>query len=89
MLDFADEEQQSNIYVHRGFYEGAKQHTDAIVEVVRRSNSQAGRPLPVWVTGHSLGGAYANCMMLHLLESRKTAQLFESGAAHHKILDRS
>eukprot|EP00884_Botryococcus_braunii_P015289 jgi/Botrbrau1/2443/Bobra.0226s0002.1 len=33
----------------------------------------------VWVTGHSLGGAYASCMFLHLLASRGTAQLFGGG----------
>lgn len=65
--------------VHRGFYEGAKQHAESIVSVIRERNAEAGRTLPVWVSGHSLGGAYANCVMLHLLASRTTAHLFQAG----------
>lgn len=47
----------------------------------------------VWVTGHSLGGAYASCVLLHLLASRGTAQLFGKGApvsrsGHARLLSR-
>ena len=67
------------IKVHKGFYEGAKVHADTIVQVVRQQDARVGQPLPVWVTGHSLGGAYANALILHLLERRQTAQLFAAG----------
>jgi len=65
--------------VHAGFWEGAKQHIEDIKQVVQQQNSQAGRRLPVWITGHSLGGGYANCMMLHLLASKRTADIFSAG----------
>lgn len=67
------------MHVHHGFYQGAKKHADAIISVIKLAHLQAGHSLPVWVSGHSLGGAYANCVMLHLLESRSTSQLFEAG----------
>ena len=34
---------------------------------------------PLWVTGHSLGGGYANCLTLHMLANRSTAELFGGG----------
>lgn len=65
--------------VHSGFWEGAKQHVEDIKQVVQEQDRQAGRHLPVWITGHSLGGGYANCMMLHLLANKRTADLFSAG----------
>lgn len=47
--------------------------------MVQEALERSDQPLAVWVTGHSLGGAYANCLMLHLLESRASARLFASG----------
>lgn len=47
--------------------------------VVAARDSASGRRLPVWVTGHSLGGGYANALALHLLANRATAQLFGAG----------
>lgn len=79
-MKLAEDQEHSGIHVHHGFYEGARQHADAIVSVIQQSNREAGRVLPVWVSGHSLGGAYANCVMLHLLESCETSRLFEAGA---------
>lgn len=67
------------VKVHRGFYEGAKRHLDEIAAVVSERDSAASRRLPVWVTGHSLGGGYANALVLHLLANRATAQLFGAG----------
>jgi putative lipase involved disintegration of autophagic bodies len=37
--------------------------------------------LQVWITGHSLGGGYANAVMLHMLANRTCAELFGAGAA--------
>lgn len=65
--------------VHSGFWQGAKQHVEDIKQVVQEQDRQAGRHLPVWITGHSLGGGYANCMMLHLLANKRTADLFSAG----------
>ena len=65
--------------VHSGFWQGAKQHIEDIKQVVQQQNSQARRRLPVWITGHSLGGGYANCVMLHLLANKRTADLFSAG----------
>ena len=65
--------------VHSGFWEGAKQHIPDIKDLVQQQNRQAGRRLPVWITGHSLGGGYANCMMLHLLANKQTSELFSAG----------
>ncbi len=45
--------------VHRGFYVGAVRHLDEIVATVRARDAAAGRRLPVWVAGHSLGGGCA------------------------------
>ncbi|BDA46815.1 hypothetical protein COCOBI_09-2680 [Coccomyxa sp. Obi] len=70
---------RSAIKVHRGFYEGAKRHLEEIAAVVSERDSEAGKRLPVWVTGHSLGGGYANALALHLLANRATAQLFGAG----------
>ncbi len=67
--------------VHRGFYEGAKRHLEEIAGVVGGADAEAGGRLPVWVTGHSLGGGYANALALHLLAGRATAQLFGAGGA--------
>ena len=75
----AEGQEQPGIFVHHGFYEGARQHADAIVSVIQQRNREVGRALPVWVSGHSLGGAYANCIMLHLLSNRKTTHLFTAG----------
>lgn len=66
-------------YVHSGFWEGARQHVADITKVVQLQNSRARHHLPVWVTGHSLGGGYANCMMLHLLANKRTKDLFSAG----------
>ena len=74
------------MWVHRGFYEGARQHAEAIIRVIQQAHRQEGRSLPVWVSGHSLGGAYANCLMLHLLDSRATSQLFEAGDPSNFLL---
>ena len=65
--------------VHSGFWEGAKQHIEDIKQVVQRQNRQAPQQLPVWITGHSLGGGYANCMMLQLLANKRTAEIFSTG----------
>ena len=65
--------------VHSGFWEGAKQHIPDIKSLVQQQNRRAGRRLPVWITGHSLGGGYANCMMLHLLANKQTSELFSAG----------
>ena len=35
----------------------------------------------MWITGHSLGGGYANAVMLHMLANRTCAELFAAGAA--------
>ena len=75
----AEGQEQGGIFVHHGFYEGARQHANAIVAVIQQQNQEAGRALPVWVSGHSLGGAYANCIMLHLLANQRTALLFTAG----------
>lgn len=37
------------------------------------------RPPAVWLTGHSLGGGYANCVMLHLLANKSCSALFGGG----------
>ena len=68
------------VQVHRGFYEGAKRHLEEIAQAVAAADSAAGGRLPVWVTGHSLGGGYANALALHLLAGRATAELFGAGA---------
>ena len=65
--------------MHGGFYNGAKRHLSEIATVVRACDEKAGRRLPVWVTGHSLGGGYANALALHLLAQRNTAELFGAG----------
>lgn len=70
---------RSAIKVHGGFYNGAKRHLAEIATVVRACDEKAGRRLPVWVTGHSLGGGYANALALHLLAQRNTAELFGAG----------
>ena len=44
------------LHVHRGFHAGAVRHLDEIVAAVRARDAAAGRRLPVWVAGHSLGG---------------------------------
>ena len=67
------------IKVHGGFYNGAKRHLGEIATVVHACDERAGRRLPVWVTGHSLGGGYANALALHLLAQRNTAELFGAG----------
>lgn len=36
--------------------------------------------LQVWITGHSLGGGYANAVVLHMLANRSCAELFAAGA---------
>ena len=66
--------------VHRGFYEGAKAHAEDIVQYVNEAMAAYGRKVPVWVTGHSLGGGYANCLILHMLAQRQGAKLFSAGA---------
>jgi hypothetical protein len=71
--------------VHRGFYEGAKRHREEIAAVVGARDRAAGRRLPVWVTGHSLGGGYANALALHLLANRATAELFGAGENSSRI----
>lgn len=43
--------------------------------------------MPVWVTGHSLGGGYANALTLHLLAQRQGAQLFSAGVYPRKTLN--
>ena len=48
--------------------------------MVRACDEKAGAALPVWVTGHSLGGGYANALALHLLAQQNTAELFGAGA---------
>lgn len=68
------------IKMHGGFYNGAKRHLAEIATVVRACDERAGRRLPVWVTGHSLGGGYANALALHLLAQQNTAELFGAGA---------
>ena len=68
------------VKVHGGFYNGAKRHLAEIVTVVRACDEKAGTRLPVWVTGHSLGGGYANALALHLLAQQNTAELFGAGA---------
>ena len=65
--------------MHGGFYNGAKRHLAEIATVVRACDERAGRRLPVWVTGHSLGGGYANALALHLLAQQNTAELFGAG----------
>lgn len=68
--------------MHRGFYEGAKRHLEEIAGVVHAARKR----LPVWVTGHSLGGGYANALALHLLANRATAELFGAGMPlQHRI----
>ena len=67
------------IKMHGGFYNGAKRHLAEIAAVVRACDERAGRRLPVWVTGHSLGGGYANALALHLLAQQNTAELFGAG----------
>ncbi|KAK9839203.1 hypothetical protein WJX81_001055 [Elliptochloris bilobata] len=67
------------LHVHRGFHAGVVRHLDEIVAAVRARDAAAGKRLPVWVAGHSLGGGYANCLALHLLASRSTAELFGAG----------
>lgn len=68
--------------MHRGFAEGARQHLDAIVSTIQAANAIAEKPLPVWISGHSLGGAYANCLMLQLLERKSSAKLFAAGSVY-------
>ena len=65
--------------VHAGFWLGASQHVADITRIVKQQNSRAGHRLPVWITGHSLGGGYANCMVLHLLANKRTKDLFSAG----------
>ena len=67
------------IKMHGGFYNGAKRHLAEIAAVVRACDERACRRLPVWVTGHSLGGGYANALALHLLAQQNTAELFGAG----------
>ena len=74
----------ADTHVHSGFWEGAKQHVEDIKQVVQQQNRQAHRHLPVWITGHSLGGGYANCVMLHLLANKRTADLFSAGESLHQ-----
>ena len=69
------------VKVHGGFYNGAKRHLAEIAGVVKACDERAGQRLPVWVTGHSLGGGYANALALHLLAQRNTAELFGAGVA--------
>ena len=37
------------------------------------------RSVPVWITGHSLGGGYAAALFLHLLTLRQFGTLFPAG----------
>ena len=41
---------------------------------------ESGIILQVWITGHSLGGGYANAVVLHMLANRACAELFAAGA---------
>lgn len=41
---------------------------------------ESGFILQVWLTGHSLGGGYANAVVLHMLANRSCAELFAAGA---------
>lgn len=70
---------QASFSVHSGFYEGARKHAENIVSLVRLQQRRRGHSLPVWVTGHSLGGGYANCLILHLLAQQQGAHLFSAG----------
>ena len=65
--------------MHRGFYSGATEHLEDIVLALRQIDRDEGKKLPVWVTGHSLGGAYCNALLLQLLESGRNKDLFEEG----------
>lgn len=67
------------IEVHQGFYQGALRHLQEIQALVSSHAQQGGKPVPVWITGHSLGGGYANAVMLHMLANRSCAKLFASG----------
>lgn len=43
-----------------------------------------GRKLPLWITGHSLGGGYASALFLHLLTLKNELRsLFPVGALQH------
>lgn len=65
--------------MHNGFYHGAQTCLAAIVAAVQALDGAARRRLPVWVSGHSLGGGYANCLMLEMLANRSAAELFGAG----------
>ena len=67
--------------MHRGFYEGARQHAESINGIVQQVRGAHRDPTPVWVTGHSLGGGYANALLLHLLAQRQGSQLFSAGVS--------
>ena len=38
--------------------------------------------MPVWITGHSLGGGYAAALFVHLLTLRQFSSLFPAGEQH-------
>lgn len=65
--------------VHQGFYQGARRQLKEIQSVVASHAKPGSKRLPVWITGHSLGGGYANAVVLHMLGNRSCAQLFAAG----------
>jgi len=74
------------LMVHAGMYHGVSRHLPTIQEAIAHAESDAASsqdgeqaPPPVWLTGHSLGGGYANCVMLHLLATKSCAELFRGG----------
>lgn len=73
----------ARVQLHGGFYRGCLDHIEDILSVVAEARNAAGGPnTPLWLTGHSLGGAYAAVMTLHLLVNHaQHAALFSGGTA--------
>ena len=75
----------ARVQLHRGFYHGCLDHIEDILTVVAEARNAAGGPsTPLWLTGHSLGGAYAAALTLHLLVNHaQHAPLFAGGTQAH------
>ena len=90
--DAGADDDGSSLFAHHGFLTGARRHAADIGRLVARFNGRVGGEVgdsstppstrgPVWLTGHSLGGAYAAALALDLLAARdgSAARFFGGG----------
>ena len=58
---------RSQIQLHKGFLEGIEGSEEDLCKAVCTIRGASDEFLPVWITGHSLGGACANALVLSLI----------------------